>query len=94
MWQRTFADLSGYAWYGTEFILAFWAAPVMSGTRFFLAVAFTLYILKAIQWEEKDLISHFGDTYRKYSRKVPMLLPSFAKSNDDQPTFDTYVKGN
>ena len=76
------------------FILAFWAAPIMSVTRLFLSIAFTLYILKAIQWEEKDLISHFGDTYKKYAKRVPMIMPSFAKSSEDQPTLETYIKGN
>lgn len=77
------------------FILAFWSAPVMSCNRFVLATLLTLYILKAIQWEEKDLVAHFGETYKKYISKVPKILPSFStKSTPTPPTYETYIKGN
>ena len=77
------------------FLLAFWSAPTMSANRFLLSTLFTLYILKAIQWEEKDLITHFGETYKKYISKVPKILPSFsAKSTTTPPTYETYIKGN
>ncbi len=58
------------------FVLAFWAAPVMSVTRLFLAIAFTAYILRAIRWEEKDLLTHFGEKYHQYRERVPMLFPT------------------
>ena len=35
----------------------------------------TAYILIAIQLEERDLVAMYGDTYRDYQRRVPMLLP-------------------
>jgi protein-S-isoprenylcysteine O-methyltransferase Ste14 len=38
--------------------------PLMLG--FLVAVKFL---------EERDLVAHFGDTYRDYQRRVPMLLP-------------------
>ena len=58
-------------------LLVFWSAGTMSVTRFLFATVFTLYTLKAIQWEEKDLMTHFGDLYRKYAEQVPMIIPSF-----------------
>jgi protein-S-isoprenylcysteine O-methyltransferase Ste14 len=77
------------------FILAFWSAPEMSSNRFVLSILFTLYILKAIQWEEKDLITHFGETYKKYASRVPKILPTFSnKEISQQPTYETYIKGN
>jgi protein-S-isoprenylcysteine O-methyltransferase Ste14 len=57
------------------FIIAFWATPRMTVGHLFFAVANTLYILIALQLEERDLIDSFGDKYRAYRKQVPMLLP-------------------
>ena len=39
------------------------------------AVVTTAYIVMAIQFEERDLVTEFGPTYEEYRRRVPMLLP-------------------
>ena len=57
------------------FILAFWAAPVMTLGHLLFAVATTLYILIAIQLEERDLVALFGDAYAGYRKRVSMLIP-------------------
>lgn len=57
------------------FIIAFWATPEMTVGHLQFAVATTLYILIAIQLEERDLVRHFGEKYQEYRRKTPMLIP-------------------
>ena len=57
------------------FIVAFWAAPRMTVGHLFFAVGTLAYILVAIQLEERDLVHAFGETYRRYRERVPMLVP-------------------
>jgi protein-S-isoprenylcysteine O-methyltransferase Ste14 len=57
------------------FIIAFWAAPVMSVGHLLFAAVTTAYILIGIFLEERDLIGLFGDEYRQYRKQVSMLLP-------------------
>lgn len=58
------------------FIIAFWAAPVMTLGHLIFSIATTLYILIAIKYfEEKDLAKFIGDKYIEYQKKVPMIIP-------------------
>jgi methanethiol S-methyltransferase len=55
-------------------LLVFWSAPTMTIAHLIFAVATTLYILMAIQLEERDLMKMHPE-YQSYRNRVPMILP-------------------
>lgn len=57
------------------FVIAFWAAPLMTYGRLLFALLTTGYILVGIRLEERDLVRKLGATYMAYRARVPMLFP-------------------
>ena len=55
--------------------LTFWAIPTMTVAHLVFAAMTTAYMLIAIQFEERDLVTAHGEAYARYRRTVPMLVP-------------------
>ncbi len=53
----------------------FWSTPDLTADRLLFNVLWTAWICVATVLEEADLVADFGDAYRDYRRKVPMLIP-------------------
>lgn len=60
------------------FLVVFWATPRMTVGHLVLAIGMTTYMIIGIRFEERDLVRRFGDAYRDYQARVPMLLPLMA----------------
>ena len=60
-------------------LLLLWFAPVMTWNLLALSVGLTVYILVGIIYEERKLEREFGEAYREYKHKTPMLVPFLKK---------------
>lgn len=65
-------------------LMVFWATPTMTAAHLLFAVMTTVYILVAIQLEERDLEDHHGADYTNYKKQVPMLIPRLSKETEAQ----------
>lgn len=57
------------------FLLAFWSTPRMSVGHLVFATGMTIYILIALEHEERDLRAAFGPLYDAYAARTPRLNP-------------------
>jgi len=56
-------------------LMVIWAYPVLTWDRVLFNVTWTVWIVFATRLEERDLVAAFGDPYREYQSRVPMLIP-------------------
>jgi protein-S-isoprenylcysteine O-methyltransferase Ste14 len=71
------------------FLIAFWVTPRMTLGHLLFATGMTGYILLAVRFEERDLVRLFGDQYRDYRRRVPMLIPGLMRTKSATPPSGT-----
>ncbi len=75
----TFKTPAFYRWVRhplmTGFLIAMWATPDLSVGRALFAAGMTAYIVVGTWFEENDLVRAFGETYRRYQKKVPAFFP-------------------
>jgi protein-S-isoprenylcysteine O-methyltransferase Ste14 len=56
-------------------IVLFWCYPILTTDRLLFNILWTTWVVVGTVLEERDLLSDFGDAYRDYQAKVPMLFP-------------------
>ncbi len=56
-------------------IVAIWSCPVLTLDRLVFDILWTSWIVIGTLLEDRDLHREFGDQYRAYSSRVPMLIP-------------------
>jgi len=52
-----------------------WLSPVMSLNLFALYVGLSAYLVIGAHYEERKLLRIYGEAYRAYRQKTPMLIP-------------------
>lgn len=60
--------------YSAGFVLM-WCSPVMTRNSLLVTICLSIYMLVGAIFEERKLIIEYGDIYRDYRKKVPMLIP-------------------
>ena len=65
--------------------MAIWAAPTMTAGHLLFAGGMTAYVLIAIWFEERNLMTFYGDQYARYRRQTPMLIPFSIKVKGEPP---------
>jgi methanethiol S-methyltransferase len=56
-------------------VLAFWSTPTMTVGHMVFSSVFAVYMVIGLHFEERDLVNYFGETYIKYQKNTPMIVP-------------------
>jgi protein-S-isoprenylcysteine O-methyltransferase Ste14 len=55
-------------------IVIIWSCLDLTADRLLFNLLWTAWIVTASYFEERDLVAEFGNTYREYQKRVPMLI--------------------
>ena len=56
-------------------LLVIWLTPTMTANLLALFALLSVYLYVGAKFEERRLVHEFGDDYRQYQQRVPMLFP-------------------
>lgn len=56
-------------------LMLVWSYPDLTLDRLLLNLLFTVWVIAGTLLEERKLVSTYGETYRSYQHKVPMMIP-------------------
>ncbi len=77
--EKRFVTPSLYRWIRhplyVGWFVTFWATPDMTTSHLFLATLVTVYVLAAIPYEERDLATALGESYRRWHARTPAFFP-------------------
>jgi protein-S-isoprenylcysteine O-methyltransferase Ste14 len=84
-----FSARGPYRWvrhplYSAMIVMA-WSCPDLTADRLLFDVLWTAWMVAATTLEERDLVAQFGQQYRDYQRRVPMLVPGARGPLRDAP---------
>lgn len=65
-------------------LLLIWGYPSPTADRLLFSGLWSLWVVVGARFEEGDLVQVFGQQYRAYQRRVPMLLPHRRPAGDDE----------
>lgn len=57
------------------YLVIIWSFPIPTIDRLLFNTLWTVWVVVGTVLEERDLVMDFGETYRNYQRRVPMLIP-------------------
>jgi len=74
-------------------VILLFSTPKMTVGHLLFAALMTAYVLVGLYFEERALLREFGDKYREYQQRVPMLIPRPSRLRVIKPSIDTKSGG-
>jgi protein-S-isoprenylcysteine O-methyltransferase Ste14 len=56
-------------------LVIIWSCPDLTADRLLFNILWTMWIWIGTLLEERDLVADFGESYRLYQARVPMIIP-------------------